>query len=323
MIFSQSVLTGEKYRGKGVHVPKRHSPALNRAGEPVTLAEAIIDNFRESLIENCRTPLPEVRPGLQVFAERCDVSFVTPDPRITVHYTVDGSTPSQRSPAYEKPFTISRDTVVKALAVMPDRPPSLVTTAHFFRRPKALPPRIVSPEGPDLPVAEVGKPYQLQFVSNPPGARCWVEAGELRSYEPRKKKGTLFKPTGLSLDPESGLLSGTPERGGVYWVQVQVAAEPGGIGSLRNYRLRIIGGEAGATAGVAADNHVLVCRLVRWNTTEVAALQERLDKTRLGVHIQQQGQDHLVVAPEDERDDAREAIEDGAKASDGTIVWGE
>lgn len=324
MLFSQSVVTTEKYRGKGVHVPKQTTPAINRAGDEVILAEAIIDNFRESLIERCRTPLPEVRPGLQVFAKRCDVAFLTPDPSINVHFTTDGSTPTERSPTYDKPFTIARDTTVKAFAVMPGREPSLVTTAQFWQRPDLMPPDIVAPTGPELPPATVGKPYRLQFESDPPGATCWVEAGELLSYEPRKKKGTVVRPTGLGLDPKTGLLSGTPEQGGVFWVQVQVAAQPGGIGSLRNYRLRVIGGGSAPAATVAADTHVELCRLSGWNAEEVATLQNLFDQAEVSAHIQQQGKIHLVVVPADERQAARKAAEEGIeKSGGGAVNWSE
>ncbi len=169
--------------------------------------------------------------------------------------------------------------------MMPDRAPSLVTTAHFWKRPAALPPVIVSPAGPELPPAEVGKPYRLAFQTQPGGATCWREAAELRNYEPGKKKGVIVKPTGLSLDPQTGVLSGSPERGGVYWVQIQVAAKPGRIGSLRNYSLRVAG-EGGQAAGVAADSHVVLCRMVGWSAEQVVALQAVLEAAGVAAHVQ-------------------------------------
>lgn len=239
IVFSHSELTDEKYKGKGVHVPSLDSPTLSKTGKVITLAERIIEFFEENLVENCRTPLPEIRPGFQIFNKECEISFITPHPSIKVHYTLDGSNPDINSPVYTSRIRIKSDTIVKSFAIMPDRKPSLITTAHFYNRGELIPPKIIKPEGYELPPAEVGKPYEIQFVTDIP-ANCWEAHGEIKPYIPvdSPDNKTIY-PLNLQLDPETGILKGTPDKAGSYWIQIQVAKKQGQIGSLRNYILRI------------------------------------------------------------------------------------
>ena len=57
-----------------------------------------------------------------------------------IHYTLDGSAPTEQSPAYTGPLTIETDTVVRALGTAEGRFPSTEATAtYLFRQPHTLP----------------------------------------------------------------------------------------------------------------------------------------------------------------------------------------
>lgn len=48
-----------------------------------------------------------------------------------IHYTLDGTTPTEKSPVYTKPFTIENSTIVNARAFMDDKSPSFVASRRF------------------------------------------------------------------------------------------------------------------------------------------------------------------------------------------------
>ncbi|MGE3177684.1 MAG: chitobiase/beta-hexosaminidase C-terminal domain-containing protein, partial [Vicinamibacterales bacterium] len=56
---------------------------------------------------------------------------LTATPGATIHYTLDGSTPTAASPAYAGPFTIASAVTVKAIATLADWVDSAVTTASY------------------------------------------------------------------------------------------------------------------------------------------------------------------------------------------------
>lgn len=61
----------------------------------------------------------------------------------TVHYTTDGSEPTESSPQYAKPVELAQSTTVKAIAVLPDGHTSRVASASFKKlasRPQSAPP---------------------------------------------------------------------------------------------------------------------------------------------------------------------------------------
>jgi beta-glucanase (GH16 family) len=59
------------------------------------------------------------------------VSLVAKTRGATIHYTVDGSTPTSQSPIYEAPFLVASNLTVKAIAAAADDAPSSVVSQAF------------------------------------------------------------------------------------------------------------------------------------------------------------------------------------------------
>ncbi|MEE2877342.1 MAG: GH92 family glycosyl hydrolase [Candidatus Neomarinimicrobiota bacterium] len=69
------------------------------------------------------------------FLDSMTISISTPTQGATIHYTVDGSRPSDRSPVYDTPLHLNRTTEVRALAIKEDFSPSYVESVTFTRIP--------------------------------------------------------------------------------------------------------------------------------------------------------------------------------------------
>ena len=70
--------------------------------------------------------------GSTPFAESTTASIICSTAGATIHYTVDGSTPTAASPAYTEALTLTATTTVKAVAVK-DGESSTVTTKTFMK----------------------------------------------------------------------------------------------------------------------------------------------------------------------------------------------
>jgi hypothetical protein len=197
----------------------------------VQLGERIREFFDQQFRVDPRTPVPEIRPGLRVLDEPIDVSIVVPADDIAVRYTLDGSAPSASSKKYERPFAISADTTVKAVAVSRGKRDSTVASASFFRGP--VPPRITRPVARDLQTGRVGERYEVRFEADRDGAR-WNVQGDLCPYVPWRKKDMVY-PNGMRIDPATGVWSGTPTTPGRYWVQIWVNDGVGRIARCRDF----------------------------------------------------------------------------------------
>jgi hypothetical protein len=257
-------MTGKKHRGRNVHVPpfygkRDESTALAADGSEKPLGDVVIDFYKKHLIEDYRLPAPEIYPVPRCFAGRTEVSMVAP-PGTTIHFTVDGSQPTARSPAYSRPFTITRDTVVKAITVRNGLADSGVNVAQFVQGHQ--PPQITGPE--ELPPATTGQRYEFTFTSNARDTR-WLIQGELVPHVPWKKQNMVY-PNNMVLNALTGHWSGTPHNPGVYWIQVWVNNGPGTVASHRDYRWVVRGRELpGASWSAQAsksDQNVELARLV-------------------------------------------------------------
>lgn len=99
-------------------------------------ADAPADFVRESPASPevaIHTPIRNLRfePARTVLLPGESISIVCPTPDVDIRYTLDGSDPHADSPRYAGPFTVERDTVVKARAFRPGLtalPPSLAST---------------------------------------------------------------------------------------------------------------------------------------------------------------------------------------------------
>ena len=79
-------------------------------------------------------PVPVIKSAGQTFKNNLTIEMQTIGEPATIHYTTDGSVPTDRSPKYTKPLAIDKTMTVKAIAV-DDLGQSLVATAKFNRIP--------------------------------------------------------------------------------------------------------------------------------------------------------------------------------------------
>jgi len=79
-------------------------------------------------------PVPTVE-GKRVFENKTDVVISTPEKDVKVYYTLDGSTPTNKSAQYEKPLRISETKTVKAVSINSSGKKSLVAESILNKKP--------------------------------------------------------------------------------------------------------------------------------------------------------------------------------------------
>jgi predicted alpha-1,2-mannosidase len=80
-------------------------------------------------------PAPVIQASDQTFKRSVEVSLQRIGKPVSLHYTTDGSEPTEKSQRFTRPFIIEADTTVKALAVSADGRRSHVVTANYHRIP--------------------------------------------------------------------------------------------------------------------------------------------------------------------------------------------
>ncbi len=74
---------------------------------------------------------PVLVPAPGTFEAAQQVALETSTAGAVIHYTLDGSEPSEASPVYSGPIAVDRDTTVRAVAIAKGAPPSPVTTGRY------------------------------------------------------------------------------------------------------------------------------------------------------------------------------------------------
>ena len=100
--------------------------------QPIPFAEIglRLDEYRQTLPVRA----PRIVPNGGVFSEPVTVSLHTDRTDCAIHFTLDGSDPSRRSPRYAAPLTVAASTVLQAVAYPLDDPaarPSPQASAQF------------------------------------------------------------------------------------------------------------------------------------------------------------------------------------------------
>jgi predicted alpha-1,2-mannosidase len=81
-------------------------------------------------------PVPVIKGTGQTFRGRMQIDVASIDRTpVKLHYTIDGSEPTAKSPRFTKSFFIDSDTTVKALAIAADGRRSMIATAKYHRIP--------------------------------------------------------------------------------------------------------------------------------------------------------------------------------------------
>ncbi|MDD2332462.1 MAG: chitobiase/beta-hexosaminidase C-terminal domain-containing protein, partial [Candidatus Cloacimonetes bacterium] len=74
---------------------------------------------------------PSFDPPAGVYFGPINVSLSCATPNSTIYYTTDGSDPSSSSAVYSTPLQVSSNTTLKAIAYVPEMPPSAINTANY------------------------------------------------------------------------------------------------------------------------------------------------------------------------------------------------
>jgi hypothetical protein len=82
------------------------------------------------------TPVPSLVQGDHTFIDSTVVAMMSTLSGLTIHYTLDGSEPSLKSPVYMRPFEIRKNTTLKAFAIGKESPRSKTIEARFIKVPK-------------------------------------------------------------------------------------------------------------------------------------------------------------------------------------------
>lgn len=263
---SETVLTHPSYKGRQVHVPplfeskqkdgSDKAEAIGIDGKAhVPAIERIDQFFQHELVDDPRTPMPEINPAWRLFDESTKVSFMMPMEGGEIRYQVlplekqKGKRWNQVQPAvkgeawrewqkYDGPFEVTRDSLVRAVATSEGRRPSTVAEAHFFKGVKV--PSVTAPEGRDLPQAKTGERYTARFESDAGDKARWFLAGDLVPYSERKEADYVY-PNGMIFDTKTGAWAGVPTRPGKYWIQVWVNDAAGAPARHRDYTWTVTG----------------------------------------------------------------------------------
>lgn len=75
--------------------------------------------------------LPAISKSRSRFDGPMQVSIACATPQAAIHYTLDGTVPTEQSPRYKGPFTVQNSVVVKARAFKKGESPSFVATEHY------------------------------------------------------------------------------------------------------------------------------------------------------------------------------------------------
>ena len=78
-------------------------------------------------------PVPVIKALGQTFRNSLEVGLKGIGKAVDIHYTTDGSEPTQQSMKFNTPFVIDSDTTVKAVAIATDGRRSQVVTAKYHR----------------------------------------------------------------------------------------------------------------------------------------------------------------------------------------------
>jgi len=187
-------------------------------GKEITFGERTLQ-FLDQYVKNPKAAsAPEIYPPGGPIAGPVAVTLRTVHPNARIHYTLDGSDPADKSPAYNQPLTVPPGVTLKAIAVKPGLKPSAAATAIFTSAPCAAP---VITTAEQVFHAKVKQPFSVTFQAQCDRPVAWYLSGKiaakaLEAADPNKDSSGLKRERPwLALDPKTGVLSGTPNGPGV------------------------------------------------------------------------------------------------------------
>ena len=202
---------------KSTHVPNGQTPGVDAAGKPTTWHEAVYDFLDRHVKHPRQATAPEAYPAGGLVRSPMKVTLRSVYPDGAIHFTTDGTEPTQRSPVYREPLTISPGQSLRAIVLKPGLKPSEVASFDFRKTTNSRP--TIQNAQPQY-TTNVGRPFEVKlaadgddFLWNVIGRR-----GHLIDRKPTSRESQAW----LGIDSSNGVLSGTPTAPG-YNVVIVVA----------------------------------------------------------------------------------------------------
>jgi len=219
---------------RSTHVPAGDSPAIGKDGRPTTWQDRVYRFFDEYVRHPQRATAPEAVPAGGPINRQTEVTLRCVHPAATIRYTLDGSDPSDDSPAYAGRLTISPGQVLKATAIAFGLQPSAVAT---FRFPKCTHSRPVITSRQGFYRTRTGDRFEVRLSADQEGV-AWHLCGRPGNVIDRRVNPPRLVPW-LRIDPRSGTLFGTPDVPG-YAVVLVVASIADGPYTLCDARQVVV-----------------------------------------------------------------------------------
>jgi hypothetical protein len=202
----------------------------DKTGNEVTFGQRTMQ-FLDEYVKNPQTAsAPEIFPaGGPVFGS-VPVTLRTIHADGAIHYTLDGTEPTARSPRYDRPVSVTGGVTLKAVAVKTGRKPSPVTAVAFTPSPFA-PPVITTTQ--QVYRAKLNQPFAVTMQARCEKPVTWGLSGKvlaqaLEAVDTNKDSSGIKRAAPwLALDPKTGVLAGTPTSAGVSVFIVAAAVTDG------------------------------------------------------------------------------------------------
>lgn len=113
---------------------KKHEYQFTVHLRPYECMEYDAQDFRRIAypkVESGIIELPVISKSRDRFDSPMQITITCKTPNVEIHYTLDGTIPTEKSPRYTKPFTIQNSAIVSARAYKKDEAPSFVATQQF------------------------------------------------------------------------------------------------------------------------------------------------------------------------------------------------
>ncbi len=100
-----------------------------------TLVKSNFDNIRaaQPLYDVANATVTSIAAARTAFVDKATATISCPVPGAEIFYTIDGSEPTERSPKYEQPITITESTTLKSGALLAGSDDHFVNTLKFSR----------------------------------------------------------------------------------------------------------------------------------------------------------------------------------------------
>ena len=202
---------------KSTHVPKGKTRGVDAAGKPTTWHEAVYDFLDRHVKHPRQATAPEAYPAGGLIRSPMKVTLRSVYPDGAIHFTTDGTEPTQQSPVYREPLTISPGQSLRAIVLKPRLKPSEVASFDFRKTTDSQP--TIQNAQPQY-TAHVGQPFEVKLAADGDDI-SWNLIGR-RGHVIDRKPTSRESQAWLGIDSSNGVLSGTPTAPG-YNVVIVVA----------------------------------------------------------------------------------------------------